>query len=404
MSELQRPDHANESERAAKPPPPEHTTAEAHTDPHADILALQRMAGNRATGELLAGAKVEDVKGQDGQPLDPATREEMEARFGQSFGDVRVHTDKSAQTSAQAIGARAYTTGHDIVMGPGEPKPDTTEGKKLLAHELTHVVQQSQGNQGAARTISNPTDAAEGEAAQVAQTVARGSHAPAITSAGGGVQRDVGWAKRGPIPDPYGTKLLLNSFAAKFPEAAKLIDKNPSAMKLINEAEAAGIQFGGFSEDGPGKTLGRPYTSGTSVYVPKTSTDPVIAMNGFLFELNNALRAPKFAALDTEATKGSKGTLSAKDYAYKNVELEVEGMLRLGEIWFETKKAAKDPKLDKYDADFYYAEYKAFKDGKKTKDDIIKDVLKRVYDTGTLKGKTVEQYYIDSYNSQSGGK
>src|SRR4029078_2952866 len=117
----------------------------------------------------------------------------------------------------------------------------------------------------------------------------------------------------------------------------KLMKKNQAGMKLVNEAEAAGIEFGGYSEDGSGPTLGRAYTSGKSVYVPKTRTDPIIAMSDFLFELNNALRAPKFAELNKEAAKGSKGSLTAKQFAYKNVEQEVEGMLRLGEIWFETK-------------------------------------------------------------------
>lgn len=176
-------------------------------------------------------------------------------------------------------------------------------------------------------------------------------------------------------------------------------------MKLVNEAVAAGVDFGGYAEDGPGADLGRAYTSGHTVYVPKARTDKVLAMKSFLFELNNAVRAPKFAELDKEAAKGEKGTLSAKDYAYKSVELEVEGMLRLGEVWFETKKASGMGKdWDKYDSDFYYSEYKAFKEGKKTKDEIVKEVLKRVYDSGTLKGKTVEQYYMDEYKKLSGGK
>jgi hypothetical protein len=130
-----------------------------------------------------------------------------------------------------------------------------------------------------------------------------------------------------------------------------------------------------------------------------------MAMRDFLFELNNALRSAKFAALTAEAAKGTKGSLTAKDYAYKMAEQEVEGMLRLGEIWFETKKSMpKGPKTDVYNNPFFQSDYEALKSGKKTKDDIVKDVLKRVYDTGTLKGKTVEQYYIEAYQSLSGGK
>ena len=375
-----------------------------------DLQTLQGMAGNSAVSQLIAGktadgsaAAAQDGLRTPGQKLDPTLRTEMETHFGEDFGDVQVHTDAA---SAQALDARAYTVGQDIVLGGEEALSTSATGKQLLAHELTHVVQQRQrGNADPSARVSQPSDTAEHEAEGVAHTVARGERAPAISVVGKGIQRDVGWAKRGPLPDPYGNLTLLNAFAGKFLEAAKLIFKNPAAMKLVNEAEAAGVQFGGYAEEGPGKTLGRAYTSGTSVYVPKTQTDPIMAMRDFLFELNNALRAPKFAALTQEATKGSKGTLTAKDYAYKMAEQEVEGMLRLGSIWFETKKTMpKGAATDAYDPPFFLSDYQAVKDGKKTKDDVVKDVLKRVYDTGTLKGKTVEQYYMEAYARVSGGK
>ncbi len=78
-----------------------------------------------------------------GQPLDPATRAFMEPRFGQDFGQVRVHADTNAAASAAAIGARAYTVGSKIVFGTGEYAPGTDIGRRLLSHELAHVVQQS---------------------------------------------------------------------------------------------------------------------------------------------------------------------------------------------------------------------------------------------------------------------
>jgi hypothetical protein len=76
-----------------------------------------------------------------GQPLDRATRAFMEPRFGQDFSRVRVHTDSAAAESARSLGAFAFTTGHDIVFGPGRYAPATREGKHLLAHELSHVAQ-----------------------------------------------------------------------------------------------------------------------------------------------------------------------------------------------------------------------------------------------------------------------
>jgi Domain of unknown function (DUF4157) len=84
-----------------------------------------------------------------GQPLDPGTRRFMEPRFGHDFSQVRLHTDAKAAESAQAVNARAYTAGNDVVLGAGEYAPQSMEGRRLLAHELSHVVQK-QGASSAA--------------------------------------------------------------------------------------------------------------------------------------------------------------------------------------------------------------------------------------------------------------
>ena len=86
-----------------------------------------------------------------GQPLDPATRAFMEPRFGHDFSQVRVHTDERAAESARAVNALAYTVGHQIVFGAGHYTPETARSKKLLAHELAHVVQQQASPVGLAR-------------------------------------------------------------------------------------------------------------------------------------------------------------------------------------------------------------------------------------------------------------
>jgi len=85
---------------------------------------------------------VHEALGSAGQPLDPATRAFMEPRFGGDFGHVRVHADERAAESARALGALAYTVGGEIVFGRGQYAPGTQEGKRILAHELTHVEQQ----------------------------------------------------------------------------------------------------------------------------------------------------------------------------------------------------------------------------------------------------------------------
>lgn len=89
-----------------------------------------------------APAAVREVLNGPGRPLDQATRAFLEPRFGHDFGRVRIHADAQAAESARAVNALAYTVGRDIVFGAGQYAPDTLAGKGLLAHELTHVLQQ----------------------------------------------------------------------------------------------------------------------------------------------------------------------------------------------------------------------------------------------------------------------
>jgi Domain of unknown function (DUF4157) len=101
----------------------------------------------------------------------------MEPCFRHDFSRVRVHTDARAAQSARTVNALAYTVGRDVVFGAGEYAPDTRKGSRLLAHELTHVVQQAGGTTNfaqSARAVSEPFDAAEIEATAVANKVLRG--------------------------------------------------------------------------------------------------------------------------------------------------------------------------------------------------------------------------------------
>jgi hypothetical protein len=84
-----------------------------------------------------------------GRPLDAATRAFFEPRFGADFAGISVHTGPAAEGSSQELDARAYATGNHIVFGAGEYRPATQEGRRLIAHELTHAVQQA-GNSAAA--------------------------------------------------------------------------------------------------------------------------------------------------------------------------------------------------------------------------------------------------------------
>lgn len=95
-----------------------------------------------------APASVHSTLQSPGQGPDAATRSFARSRFGRDFGGLRVHTDGAAAQSAQEIHARAYTSGQDIVFGPGQYAPHTQAGQRLLAHELTHVAQQADGRTG----------------------------------------------------------------------------------------------------------------------------------------------------------------------------------------------------------------------------------------------------------------
>lgn len=138
---------------------------------------LQRAAVNTASQDA-APPIVQDVLSSPGQALDSETRSFMEPRFGHDFSGVRVHTDERAAESARAVNALAYTAGQDVVFDEGQYKPDTIEGRQLLAHELTHVVQQASistrdAQTDPARLISDPSDASElaaNEAANQATT------------------------------------------------------------------------------------------------------------------------------------------------------------------------------------------------------------------------------------------
>ena len=144
-----------------------------------DGRKLQRVAVNNTTANGIPSI-VSDVLGSAGQPLDAAARTWMEPRFGHDFSNVRVHTDTLAAQSAQAVNALAYTVGRDVVFGAGQYAPATARGSRLLAHELTHVVQQAGAgtNSRQTKTISEPSDAAEVEADDAASKILSGEFVP----------------------------------------------------------------------------------------------------------------------------------------------------------------------------------------------------------------------------------
>jgi hypothetical protein len=135
---------------------------------------LQReSAGVGTPSPAFAPPIVHETLGAPGQPLDVATRNFMEPRFGHKFGSVRVHAGERAAESAQAVNALAYTVGNQVVFGKGRYQPGSMEGRHLLAHELAHVVQQSGAAESPAKQIEvgEPGTTAEQQAEQAARTL-----------------------------------------------------------------------------------------------------------------------------------------------------------------------------------------------------------------------------------------
>lgn len=147
---------AIESQIAVKPPLPPSTSG---------LLQRAAIDSTPANG---APPIVHEVLRSSGQPLEFKTRATMEQRFRHDFSGVRVHTDAKAAESARAVHALAYTVGRNIIFSTGRYAPYRSDGQRLIAHELTHVVQQSQsaGSAHATLEIGRSGSSEEAEAVQ----------------------------------------------------------------------------------------------------------------------------------------------------------------------------------------------------------------------------------------------
>jgi len=133
------------------------------------VVQLSRQGEGEAEATPEVEAAIEQARG-GGRSLDKGIQRQMESAFGTDFSGVRVHTDSTADTLNQALSARAFTTRQDIFFRQGEYNPGSSSGKELLAHELTHVVQQT-GTVRGKLAIGQPGDQYEQEADQVANDV-----------------------------------------------------------------------------------------------------------------------------------------------------------------------------------------------------------------------------------------
>jgi Domain of unknown function (DUF4157) len=137
----------------------------------------KRLQRRRSKSEpAVAPPIVHDVLRETGRPLEPRVRGEMESRLGHDFSRVRVHTDARAAESARAVGALAYTVGRNVVFDRGRFAPASSQGRALLLHELSHVVQQRAADSWSAHLPVEPSSGAvEREATSIASSAAAGA-------------------------------------------------------------------------------------------------------------------------------------------------------------------------------------------------------------------------------------
>lgn len=158
-----------------------------HTSPHKPKPAPQPALAPKPKSPAPI---VHQATASGGQILDAKTQREMGARFGHDFSHVRIHTDTRAVESAQSLGANAYAVGNDVVFGPGRYAPGTGDGSRLLAHELTHIVQQGQLGSGDWSRMSSRGDASEREADSLASQVLAGRSVRVRTAPSAAIARD----------------------------------------------------------------------------------------------------------------------------------------------------------------------------------------------------------------------
>lgn len=172
----------------------------AENQPDSPIVAMQNHLGNAAVQRMLAqrsggegafdlddqtASRINSARGS-GQSLDGAVQQKMGESMGADFSGVRVHTGSESHQLNEQLSAKAFTTGNDIFFRGGEYNPQSSGGQELIAHELTHVVQQGSGavgGGGSAMRVNAPGDRFEQEADSVAKTVTNASSAPSVQRA-----------------------------------------------------------------------------------------------------------------------------------------------------------------------------------------------------------------------------
>jgi hypothetical protein len=177
-SESQSSDHAQPTPEVAE----QQAQSLALSHPYANLLTLQQFVGNQAVNELLqqkapeadrSAELLQRASTESGQPLEESLRNSIEQHLGVPLDNVRIHTGAASEAAAASIDARAYTIGSDIHLGAEARQLSDSERQQLLAHEVVHTLQQGRSVPlEGTMPVSQPSDRAEQEAAQIASAIA----------------------------------------------------------------------------------------------------------------------------------------------------------------------------------------------------------------------------------------
>jgi hypothetical protein len=215
------------------------------------LLQLQKQFGNRYVERVINLARassehadaspdvertIEQRRG-GGQPLDGGVRRQMEGALNADFGGVRVHTDQQSHALNQTLSAKAFTTGQDIFFRQGAYDPGSSIGRELLAHELTHVVQQNGSAVSRKLSVSQPGDPHEIEAEHTARAIIQQEHStPSVAS-------EVGRQDDKDQEQPPAMASRASAEVQRQPEAVKDDDeKKKHAMAKMDESSSLALQ------------------------------------------------------------------------------------------------------------------------------------------------------------------
>lgn len=198
---------------------------------------LQRQSVINRDERFQVPPSVDQTLRSSGQPLDAATRTYMEPRFGHDFSQVRVHTNAQAAKSAQDVNALAYTVGNNVVFANNQYGLNTNQGRRLIAHELTHVVQQSGASSGGQLQgklpVSQSDDVFEQQADAAAERIMAGANAGvSLTPSRPAIQRQTPGddAEKKPPEKKEAGEVVTEGLKTVAEQAA---DNNPQVKKVI---------------------------------------------------------------------------------------------------------------------------------------------------------------------------